>query len=138
GVAERDAAGVELLQAGDEAQQRALAAAALAHDRDELAGGDVQVDAAQHFIVAVGFAQAADAERQAAVMHLAFLTLLAQHTGLRREIGAAGELGFRKGGTKGCLHVIPSISAQRFWKAGCQESVRRSSTREALSASLPS
>src|SRR5262249_52641247 len=126
-------------EAGDETQQRALAATALAHDGDELAGGDVQVDAAQHLVVAEGFAQAADAERQAAHMHSAFfLALLAHHAGVRSEIGATGELGFKEGGTKRCLHVIPSISAQRFWKAGCQESVRRSSTREALSASLPS
>jgi hypothetical protein len=30
---------------------------------------------------------------------------------VRREIGAAGELGLRKGRTKGCLHVVPNISA---------------------------
>ncbi len=46
--AKTDGAGADGLQAGDQAQQRALAAAAAADDRHELAGGNVQVDAAQH------------------------------------------------------------------------------------------
>src|SRR6478609_3978157 len=65
-VAEADASGVDLFEAGDEPQQCALATAALADDRDELAGRDVQVDTAQHLVVAEGFAQAPDAERKAA------------------------------------------------------------------------
>ena len=47
-LAEADAAGIGRLQAGEQAQQRALAAAAAADDGDELARADVQVDAAQH------------------------------------------------------------------------------------------
>ena len=65
-LAEADAAGIDCLEARDQAQQRALAAAAAADDRDELAGGNMQVDAAQHLVVAEGFAQAADGERQPA------------------------------------------------------------------------
>ena len=52
------------LETCDQAQQRALAAAAAADDRDELAGGNVQIDAAQHSIVAERFVQAADGERE--------------------------------------------------------------------------
>src|SRR3954468_5663561 len=118
-VAEADAAGVDLLEAGDETQQRALAASTLADDGDELSGGDVQVDAAQHLVVVEGFAQAPDAERKAGCLDQAFLT---HDSGVRRETGAARELGFGKGRTKGCLHVIPGMSAQRLWKAGCQAS----------------
>ena len=50
------------------------------------------------------------------------------------EVGAVDRLGVRAKKTKGFLHFIP----QCFWKAGCQDSVSRSSAREALSASLPS
>ena len=48
--------GITRLQARDQAEQRALAAATAPDDSDELAGGDVQVDAAQHLVVAEGFA----------------------------------------------------------------------------------
>ena len=50
------------------------------------------------------------------------------------EVGAIDRLGAGREKTKGFLHVCP----QCFWKAGCQDSVSRSSAREALSASLPS
>ena len=54
--AEGNGAGITRLQARDQAEQRALAAATAPDDSDELAGGDVQVVAAQHLVVAEGFA----------------------------------------------------------------------------------
>ena len=50
------------------------------------------------------------------------------------EVGAIDRLGAAGEKAKGFLHILP----QCFWKAGCQDSVSRSSAREALSASLPS
>ena len=50
------------------------------------------------------------------------------------EVGALDGLAPGEEQSKSFLHVV----SQCFWKAGCQESVSRSSTREALSASLPS
>jgi hypothetical protein len=50
------------------------------------------------------------------------------------EIGAVQRLGVGLTKTKGFLHM----HSQCFWKAGCQDRVSRSSTREALSASFPS
>jgi hypothetical protein len=46
-AAEQDAAGVGRFQAGDDAQQRGLAAARRAQQRDQFAGVDVQVDVLQ-------------------------------------------------------------------------------------------
>ena len=63
--AETDGAGIDALKTGDQAQQRTFAAAAAADDRDELPGRDMQVDAAQHLVVAERFAQGPDGERQA-------------------------------------------------------------------------
>ena len=62
---ELEAAGVVAVEAGDQPQQRALAAAAAADDGDELAGRNAQVDAAQHLVVAERLAQAADVQRYA-------------------------------------------------------------------------
>ena len=50
------------------------------------------------------------------------------------EIGTIDRLGDRLEKAKGFLHV----HSHYFWKAGCQDSVSRSSRREALSASFPS
>ena len=44
----RDLAGVGVVQPGDQVQQRALAAAGLAGQRDAFAGRDLKIDAAQH------------------------------------------------------------------------------------------
>ena len=57
----QQAAVVEGLQAVDTAQQRALARAALADDGDDLAGLHIQVDALEHLVRAIGFAQALQA-----------------------------------------------------------------------------
>jgi hypothetical protein len=46
------------LEAVDAAQQRALAGAALADDRDHLARRDAEVDALEHLVRAVALAQA--------------------------------------------------------------------------------
>jgi len=61
-----DGAGIDGLKPGDQAQQRALAAAAAADDGDELPCRNVQVDAAQHLVVSERFAQGTDGERKAA------------------------------------------------------------------------
>ena len=61
---EADRAGVGRVEAGDQTQQRALAAAAAADDGDELAGGDVEVDPAQHLLVAERFDNSAQRERR--------------------------------------------------------------------------
>ena len=47
-----DGAGVAGVEPADRAQQRALAAAALADDHEQLAGRDVEVDVAEHDAVA--------------------------------------------------------------------------------------
>ena len=63
-AADRDLAAGDLLQPGDHAQQRALAAAGRPDDDDELAVGDLGVDAVDHLIglraVAVGLDDVAD------------------------------------------------------------------------------
>ena len=91
----------------------------------------MQVDAAQHLIVAEGFAQSPDGQRKPAGRR--FRTAPKQSR-LFDEVGAIDRLGAGRKKTKGFLHFCP----QCFWKAGCQDSVSRSSAREALSASLPS
>src|SRR5581483_2999502 len=55
---EEDAAAVERLEQVDAAQQRALAAAAAADDHEHLAGGDAEVDAVEHEVVAEALAHA--------------------------------------------------------------------------------
>ena len=50
----RNLAARDRLEAVQDAQQRGLAAAARADDRNELAGGDVETDVAQHFERAAG------------------------------------------------------------------------------------
>jgi hypothetical protein len=60
--ADRDGAFVDVLQPGDGPQQRALAAARLAHQHGELAVGDLQVDAAHGVHVAEGLVQPGDAQ----------------------------------------------------------------------------
>jgi hypothetical protein len=56
----RQAAALEYFEPVDAAQQRALARAALADDGDDLAGPDLQVDALEHLVGAIGFAQGCD------------------------------------------------------------------------------
>ena len=130
-LAETDGAGVDAFEACDQAQQRALAAAAAADDGDELPGRDMQIDAAQHFIVAERFLETADGQRQSARRSMGAVP---RDPRLFDEIGAVQRLGIRLAKAKGFLHV----HSQFFWKAGCQDKVSRSSTREALSASFPS
>jgi hypothetical protein len=129
-LAKGDGAGIARLQPRNQAEQRALAAAAAPDDGDELAGRDMQVDAAKHLVVAEGFAQAADGQRQAGMRSV---RLPAQRPRLFDEIAAIEHLG-AGAKLKSFLHGL----SQRFWKAGCQESVSRSRRRERLSASLPS
>ncbi len=57
GIAQRQRARRRRLQAGQQAQQGALAAAAAPDDGDELAGVHVQRDAAQHLAFAEALAQ---------------------------------------------------------------------------------
>ena len=58
-----DGAGAGLIQAGDQAQQRGLAAAGAAEDGDDLALGDADIDVAQGFgAIGVGFADGSDGE----------------------------------------------------------------------------
>ena len=59
---EPDLAGARLLQPGDDAQQRRLAAAGRADEDDELAVRDVEVDVVEHLDRAEGFRDAAEAE----------------------------------------------------------------------------
>jgi len=59
---ELDAAAARVLEAGDGAQQRALAATGGADKDAELAFADIQVDAAQGMHLAVIFLQATDVE----------------------------------------------------------------------------
>ena len=54
-----------LVETGDEPEQRALAAAAAADDGQELSGGDMKIDAAQHRLRAERFSDAAQRERRA-------------------------------------------------------------------------
>ena len=58
-----DRAARRLLEAGDGAQQRGLAAAGGAEDRDELAGLDREVDAVQHRHGAVADMEVLDLDR---------------------------------------------------------------------------
>ena len=68
---EPDLAAIGAIEPGDQVQQRALAAAGFAGQRDALAGGDVEIDAAQHRDLfagrAIGLGQIADAEHDLAV-----------------------------------------------------------------------
>ena len=91
----------------------------------------MQVDAAQHLVVTEGFAQAPDGQRKRAGGR--FRTAPKQPR-LFDEVGAIDRLGAAERESEGLLACFP----QCFWKAGCQDSVSRSSAREALSASLPS
>ena len=118
-------------KARDQPQQRALAATAAADDGDGLPCRNVQVDAAQHLVVAERFAQSPDRQRKPAQQDV---RIAPQQPRLFDEIGAIHGLGIRGTKTKSFLHFNP----QCFWKAGCQDSVSRSSARDALSASLPS
>ncbi len=61
-VADRDFPGGDLLEAGDHAQQRRLAAAGRPDDDDELAVGDLDIDAEDHFERAVALADVAEAD----------------------------------------------------------------------------
>ncbi len=90
----------------------------------------MQIDAAQHFVLTERFAQAANGQRQPA---RDFRTAPCQPR-LFEEVRELDGLGIRQKKTKGFLHLY----SQCFWNAGCQDSVSRSSTREALSASFPS
>ena len=47
-IGQRDLAAIGRIEPGDQMQQRALAAAGFAGQRDALAGGDIEVHAAQH------------------------------------------------------------------------------------------
>ena len=62
GVLEEDAAARGLLQQVHAAQKRGLARAGRAQDHHHLAAADVQVDAAQHLVVAERLAQVLDAD----------------------------------------------------------------------------
>ncbi len=65
-LAETDAAGIDVLEPRDQAQQRALAAAAAADDGDELTRGNVQIDTTQHLMVAERLPKAANGQRKPA------------------------------------------------------------------------
>mmetsp|Transcript_20438 Transcript_20438/g.48717 ORF Transcript_20438/g.48717 Transcript_20438/m.48717 type:complete len:313 (+) Transcript_20438:1186-2124(+) len=67
---QRDVAGVGLVQPGQAVQQRGLAAAGFAQQRDDLAGGEVQVDAGEDGRVAVGLGQPAGAQHRGTVTGL--------------------------------------------------------------------
>src|SRR5437667_21264 len=88
--AKTDASGIDALQASNQTQERALAAAALADDRDELARGNMDVDAAQHLVVTKRFAQAADGERQTAAT---YFRALPQAPRLLDIVGPIDQLG---------------------------------------------
>ncbi len=60
---QRDLAGIRPLEAGDQAEQRRLAAAGGAEDGDQLAGADVEVDIVQHLLVAEALGDAREGER---------------------------------------------------------------------------
>jgi hypothetical protein len=57
---DRHVGGVGHLEQVEAAQEGTLAAAALAHERDDAAGADVEVDALEHRAAVVGLLQAAD------------------------------------------------------------------------------
>src|SRR5690242_3191750 len=61
-IADANRAAVGALEAADQPQQRGLAAARGAEDRNEAAGDDVEVDAAQHDVRPEAFAQPGDDE----------------------------------------------------------------------------
>ena len=52
--ADQHAAAVGVVEAGDQPQQRGLAAAGGSEQREELAGADIEIDRLQHVIVAIG------------------------------------------------------------------------------------
>jgi len=60
---EADRSAVRAFEAGDQPQQRALAAATAADDRDEFARRDLQVHIAQHTALAIGLGQAFGLDR---------------------------------------------------------------------------
>src|SRR5205823_12772976 len=67
-TADRDPAGIGTLEADDLAEQHRLPGAALADDREQLAGVDRQIDAAEYLGAAVGAPHAAEVERQPPVL----------------------------------------------------------------------
>ena len=68
-AADRDAARVRLLEAGDHAQQRRLARAARAEQRDELAGGDAQARAGDGPSAAERLLDALGVDREIGLRH---------------------------------------------------------------------
>src|SRR5438552_1002657 len=69
-TADRDPAGIGTLEADDLAEQHRLPRAALADDREQLAGVDRQIDAAEYLGAAVGAPHAAEVERHAPALWL--------------------------------------------------------------------
>ena len=65
----RERARVDLLGAGDQAQERRLATAVCADDADALAGGDAERDVGEHRAAAVGLADAVEVEEVAGAGH---------------------------------------------------------------------
>src|SRR3984885_11248297 len=97
-LAEADGAGTGGFETGDQAQQGALAAAAAADHGHELARGNVQVDAAQHLVIAKRFVQAANGQRKPARRQRR-LTAACQPR-LPDEIGTVHRFGLRHKKTK--------------------------------------
>src|SRR5207249_7326477 len=69
-TADRDPAGIGTLEADDLAEQHRLPRAALADDREQLAGVDRQIDAAEDLGAAVRAPHAAEVERHAPALRL--------------------------------------------------------------------
>src|SRR5579862_9507321 len=69
-AADDDPPGVRSLEADDLSQQDRLPGAALAEDRDELAGLDVQIDATEDLVIGVSLADARQLDRHAVLRRI--------------------------------------------------------------------
>src|SRR5207244_12115960 len=69
-TADRDRAGIGTLEADDLAEQHRLPRAALADDRQQLAGVDRQIDAAEYLAAAIRAPHTAEVERHAPALWL--------------------------------------------------------------------
>ena len=83
-VAEQDAAGARHLEAGDEAQERRLARARRAEQRQELAGGDLEVETGNRRRRAEGLDQSLGGDRDGRVAPVAGLSAGGRRRGRRR------------------------------------------------------
>ena len=121
---EQQPAGGRRLQPGEQAQERALAAARAPDDRHEPAGRDGEVDPLEHGPVAEALDHAIEPDRQT--------RRRARARARRRRLGQDRARSVEEI-ERGAHGSTPAV-----WWAGCQARQRRSSARVRTSASFPS